>query len=488
MSELREAIDEMRNMRESYDQLAGAAEAYNEGKPALAQAITDKGVTTQPTDSLATMADKVMQISQDSYTIDGGEMYAKQLFGSLETPNYWNLYEVMASLLSDGRFVNYGGILLAEYYKGYDSIALSGAGAGGGYVTSDGQYYTEDTTHYWNDDLDGKGNRWVAYLFATEGHGFQITNTNTSPRSIHIGRHVGVIESLVNGRISEIVVTDGNKLDDFKTGTFTQNWGNRICIRGLQDVAAQVVYIRTNEDAKKVESIFISAEKKTVGGYTYVFDEPVGDGTGQAHSVIFEFKNQGENKLEGLMNVSVSWSVRNVYVNYFLIKGATWVGQWLLKGAKSLGSVILQDTEKITTSNYEGLFAACELNKIYLPVLEEANKNGNLIYSSAPCKYLYIGYKTNDKTKSVALKNYTDYSGFTDIELKDGYCKNLDISGLTSYLTKANVQAHIFDRLGVNDTSTGSVTLTLASAVYNLFTAEEIAAVTARTNITIAYA
>ena len=73
----------------------------------------------------------------ETYEINGGEMYAKQLFGSLVIPNYWNLYDVLANLLSDGRLGNYGGILLAEYYRGYDSLALSGAGAGGAYVVSD---------------------------------------------------------------------------------------------------------------------------------------------------------------------------------------------------------------------------------------------------------------------------------------------------------------------------------------------------------------
>lgn len=454
--------------------VAQAAEAYAEGKPALAQAITSKGVQTASTDSLAQMAANVQQISQDTYEIDGGELYAKQLYGSLTTPNYWNLYEVLESLLSDGRFVNYGGILLAEYYKGYDTLVLSGAGAGGGYVTSDGQFYTEDTTHTWNDDFDGKGNRWVAYLFATAGHSFTISNTNTSPRSIFIGRHVGVIESLVDGRVGEIVVPDGNSLAAFVTGTFIQNFGKNITLRNLGDLTGTAIYLPSDAIAKIVENIYISANKKT--GSTILIHEPV-NGASQTHNVILDFTNQGEDKLEYVMDVGTSSSLKNVYVNTFIIKGAKSIGQFILKSAKSLGNIILEDAEKITTSNYEGIFPFCEFNKVWLPSLEEANKNGNLIYGGTPCKYLYIGYKTNDRTKTVALKNGTDYSEFTDIELKDGYMKNLDIAGLTSYLTESNIVNHILNRLGDNSNQS-PLTITLGATNLAKLTAEEIAIAT----------
>ena len=180
---LRQAVENMVNMREAYDNLSQAAEAYNVGKTQLAENITSKGVQASASETLPELAEKVAAISQDTYEINGGEMYAKQLFGSLETPNYWNLYEVLANLLSDGRLVSYGGILLAEYHKGYDSLALKGAGSGGAYVVSDkdeqGNFimYTEDVIHTWNDDLNDKCNRWVAYCFAKESHEFVISDT-----------------------------------------------------------------------------------------------------------------------------------------------------------------------------------------------------------------------------------------------------------------------------------------------------------------------
>lgn len=478
-NELDQQIENLRTLQQSYDGIAQAAEAYNVGKTQLAAAITAKGVETQPTETYPEMAEKVNAISQETYEINGGELYAKQLFGSLTAPNYWNLYEVLEMLLSDGRLVNYGGILLAEYYKGYDSLALSGAGASGAYVVSDmenGQFkmYINDTTHVWDDDLNGKSNRWVAYCFADEGHDFQITNTNTSPRSIFIGRKVGVIESLVNGRVGEIVVPDGNSLASFVTGTFTQNFGKNVILRNLGDLTGTAIYLPSNAIAKAVENIYISANKKT--GSNCLINEPV-TGDGQTHNVIIDFTNQGEDVLEYVMDTGINNTIKNVYVNTFIIKGAKSIGSIILKSAKSLGNIIIEDAEKIDMSDDKGVFFYCQLNKVWLPSLEEANKNMYFMRGNKPCKYLYIGYKTNDRTKTVGLKNDTDYSEFTDIELKDGYLKNLNIEGLTSYLTESNIVNHILNRLGDNS-GQSPLTITLGATNLAKLTAEEIAIAT----------
>lgn len=246
MSELRDAINEMRNMRESYDQLASAATAYNEGKPALAAAITAKGQATEPTASLATMAENVGLIQQETYELQGSELYEKQMFGAAmdtsdpyvqEGSPLWNLYAVMVALKSDARFVNYGGILLAEYFKGYDSIELMNVGAGGAYFTCDGDYYTTDRAsanpHVWHDGDNGKMTRWVAYLFASERTNYTIPSTNLCPRSIHIGRKVGTIISNQDGRISEIVVTDGNELYSLNLYG-SQNWNQKNVIKNIK--------------------------------------------------------------------------------------------------------------------------------------------------------------------------------------------------------------------------------------------------------------
>ena len=231
------------------------------GKEAIALQIIRKGIPSSPTDTLMSMADQVRSISQNPITFEGAAEYEAQMFGAPTTTTtaytqdgpLWNLYKVMTDLLNDGRFTEYGGILLAEYYKGYDTIELMNVGAGGAYFTSDLQFYTEDKTgdnaHVWNDADNGMANRWVAYLFAAPSTNYTIPSTLLCPRSIHIGRHVGTITCTFEGRISEIVVSDlvdenGTQLNvlDGTNFTSTQNWGKVVNIRNTRSYSGYLLY------------------------------------------------------------------------------------------------------------------------------------------------------------------------------------------------------------------------------------------------------
>lgn len=201
MSELAQAIEEMRNMRESYDQLAATADLYQQGRTALASAITAKGVPTTADTPLADMAENVGDIQQVTTTIDGGDMYAAQLFGD---GALWNLYDVLAQMKSQYMGAgHYAALIVCEYYKGYDSLQLQGADA---YYTCDGDFYdTSAPLHVWHDSENGKSNRWVCFLFSTEGARLDITNTDISPRSMYIGGHIGTIDYFVSGRLTDLV-------------------------------------------------------------------------------------------------------------------------------------------------------------------------------------------------------------------------------------------------------------------------------------------
>ena len=136
MSELSDAINEMRNMRESYNQIGAAAEAYNAGKVELAENITAKGIPASATETLPELAEKVGAIAQTQTILEGGEVMAAQQFGD---GALWNLYQVLADMKT--RFMgngDYAALIVCEYYKGYDSLVLQGAD---GYFTCDGDYY-----------------------------------------------------------------------------------------------------------------------------------------------------------------------------------------------------------------------------------------------------------------------------------------------------------------------------------------------------------
>lgn len=440
----------MRNMRESYDQIGAAAEAYNTGKTELAANITSKGVQASATETLPELAEKVAAITQESYTIDGGEMYAKQLFGSLKTPNYWNLYEVLAQLLSDGRLVQYGGILLAEYYRGYDSLALAGAGAGGAYVVSDkdenGQFkmYTEDTTHTWATEFDGKGNRWVAYCFADEYHDFQITDTNTSPRSIFIGRKVGTITSLVNGRASEIVVPDGNKLRNIASGGHTQNYGKNVVFRNIEKAGGNFY----NNTADRTDSIYLECDE---------IDAP----SDYRNSCICNVGNANT----GLKTVIIK-TKRKTNIAFF--------------GGNSgfSGTFYLEAEEMYTTaSESPAIHSPTASAKLYFKTeyapVPPSPFAVNFVYSNSNVvvSYIFLGYITNDRNKEVVFR--TTGVSCAIFELQDGWLKPLDISRITAQLSAESIALNILDRLGDN---TGQSQLTLklgATALATIQNSEE---------------
>ena len=440
MSELSQAIEQMRNMRESYNQIGAAAEAYNTGKNELAANITAKGVPAAASETLPELAEKVSAIAQESYTIDGGEMYAKQLYGVANNdivPGYWNLYEILEQLLSDGRLVNYGGILLAEYYKGYDSLALSGAGAGGAYVVSDkdsdGNFimYTADTTHVWDTAFDGKGNRWVAYCFADAGHDFDITDTNTSPRSIHIGRYVGKITSLVDGRTSEIVVTDGNRLGEWAGEGHTQNWGKSVHI--IADTIGRNMIVSQPE----VEKVFIKAKN----------NKQMDASGGILHSLA--------NLTTVILKID-GWMGQYGAIDSVLVQNCTRIKNVIIESPSVLRQVV-RDIPNLVIS--------------FIDIEEMAYPSGGENIGGSIEK-VYFAYKTNDKTKTIEFKPYS-MSLLLDVELLEGWCKPLSISTLTA-LTEANMYAHILQRLKQDEAGCGDgVTITLGATNLAKLTSDE---------------
>lgn len=443
----------------------------NAGKAAIATAISNKGVTTLSTDPLTQMAFNIQQISQNRYTINGGEMYAKQLYGSIasDSPKYWNLYDVLidvinrnsagfaATVLGVDVVAHFGGILLCEFYKGYDTIDLStlSAGSGGGFLLSDGTfYYNEEPIHTWNDDFDGKGNRWIAILFAEENHSFTISSAATCPRSIYIGGKVGLISynGSSAGRISEIVVSDGNELNGLNLGTYTQKFGKKTILRNITHSTGVLLYNQTD-----IEQLYVKLKSFT-GGSIY----GVANGTNVSPNTIIVECSDCSNY------PAIFSKVQDFYSSDFVTLYI-----------KAKGTISL-------TSNVYTKFS--ELKTISIVVIDSLSVKYYIYNDKVVSGFkVFCAYDANSATSGyLELNGAIGWSQFTDLILQDNWRKTLDIRQCSS-LTKQNVADHIFAKLGVNE-SGESVTLTLATAVYNLFDQSEIDAVEARTNINIAYA
>ncbi|MEE1131008.1 MAG: hypothetical protein UHX00_05170 [Caryophanon sp.] len=457
MSELHDAISEMRNMRESYDQIGAAAEAYNTGKVQLAQNISSKGVPASANETLPELAEKVSAIAQESYVIQGGEMYAKQLFGSLETPNYWNLYDVLAQLLSDGRLVDYGGILLAEYYRSYDSLALSGAGTGGAYVVSDldenGQFkmYTEDTTHIWATEFDGKGNRWVAYCFADEYHDFQITDTNTSPRSIFIGRKVGTIKQYVDSRTSQIIVPDGNVLREYDANGFSTAWGQQMVLRNIENQTKNVTFTpNLSTGIPNLEKVYFDCDTLS-GCLLYCNDRgtfPV------INTIVARIKHFANIEGCGLIG-----DTRNINTLSTIVIDGTMDGDVILGMNISSGY-----TTNLPSSVKQIAIINCNADRIVY---------GPINSSFASDFKLYLGYGNGQSPLSFYYRNTNPFAYMLDIELQSGWNKSLDVSKFIS-LTEENMYAHILQHLKQDEPDCGDgVTITLGSTNLAKLTSDE---------------
>lgn len=236
---LQNEIDKLKTLQESFNELSSKVldtqavlTELNHGKQEMVDALATKNVQSSTDKTLVEIASDVRSIMQSPITIDGGEMYAEQLFAGVGgSSKLWNLYEVLVDIKNNGLYQSYTGILLAEYNNISAEIALQGADA---YLTSDGKYYTSSATHTW--DKDEKFNRWVAYFLGENGNigSYSIPSTELSPISIHIGRHVGDISCNANTSINEVVVTDGNKLGSLSLTNNTA-WGSKVIIRNTDE-------------------------------------------------------------------------------------------------------------------------------------------------------------------------------------------------------------------------------------------------------------
>jgi len=224
-----------RDIKEVYDKvetITSVAGDLNAAKAELAAAISSKGVTTSATATLMQMAENVSLIERTQSILDANGMYCKELYGSENVDNspLWNLYDVLVNMKN--RFLEqYGGLLVCEYYKGYDTLQLEGADA---YYTCDGALYDYEALHTWNDLNNGRLNRWVCFLYRQAGANVNITNTAISPRSMYIGGHIGIVTYFVDGRLFEIKsISDEDYIDDLVI-TNNTTWNRSLVLSGIK--------------------------------------------------------------------------------------------------------------------------------------------------------------------------------------------------------------------------------------------------------------
>lgn len=487
MSELSEAISEMRNMRESYDQLAATADLYQQGRTELAQAISLKGVQTASTDSLQTMAEKVGQIAQTPIVYNDGEIYAKQICGE---GSQWDLYTKTADIWNTYRN-EYGAIMMALYFKGYASIDLDTAAADS-YITSDGCYYhylngnwvkekngtievvTLDNTtihHYWDDDDDGYMDRFVAYMFYSAGRDYTVPSTNLCPRAIFYAGVLGTINCTVAGRIREIVKIGEESYFQGVNFTNTQQWGQVLNIRGSKKHTIGNVIYNSNTVAlyyDEVEEI----SSPLIGGSD--------SSTAELYSIYLASKGK---ILQG-GKINTNKVAKNIATLYCCVKSVT-------HGSENYSGAIFTCAKDNAIMNFpyitefvrdsvvsiqgEILYTGIG-GRVIAPLLTRIQKGNGIITASnngspTDCKVKEI-YTPSFISGGILATSYNTYSSLIDLWVGE-YVGNLNLSswtatGLTSAediaTLNANIRNHIAARLADGNSTQ---TITFGANLFN---------------------
>jgi hypothetical protein len=383
--------------------------------------------------------------------MSGAHVYENQLFGaptdmelSYHQPNSprWNLYKVMTDLLNDGRIVDKGGIVLACYSKEANTINLDSSGAGGAYITSDGKFYKEDCVHEWDDNNDGKIDRWVAYCFAQEWHDFTIKTESY----IHIGRKVGtIVFESTSKAISDIIITDGNKLKNIKTDELAGAInGQNIVLNNIEEISGYSPYRGLLNNATLCKTFYIQCDRLL-------------------SAAIKNYPNFDKNPLSSIC-------IDSPYINTLLF------GK---DGNKLpfLHTLVINTNYMVATFAETSSFIVDKLTNIVIKGWEEGELvSYNGTFSSL--SHVYIGYGENDKTKSVVF-SIRPTTPLEKIELQSGWNKPFSVYH-TEYkcfintLTEEGIVDGILKNLKQDEEMCGSgVTITLGATNLAKLTSDE---------------
>lgn len=127
---------------------------------------------------------------------------------------------------------DYAVCMAGEFYKNADTTILAGADA---YLTSDGDFYTAQTTHTWHDDDDIHANRWVVYYFK-EGENksnFIVADATACPSVLAVKGHLGSIIANIAVSIRDIIIGDDSSVQDIRVSNTM--WKNTVVLNNVHE-------------------------------------------------------------------------------------------------------------------------------------------------------------------------------------------------------------------------------------------------------------
>lgn len=127
---------------------------------------------------------------------------------------------------------DYAVCMAGEFYKDADTTILAGADA---YLTSDGDFYTAQTTHTWHDDDDIHANRWIVYYFkqGENKSNFMIVDATACPNVLAVKGHLGAIIANIAVSIRDIIIGDDSSVQDIRVSNTM--WKNTVVLNNVHE-------------------------------------------------------------------------------------------------------------------------------------------------------------------------------------------------------------------------------------------------------------
>lgn len=405
---------------------------------------------------------------------------------------------------------DYAVCMAGEFYKNVDTTILAGADA---YLTSDGDFYTAQTTHTWHGDDDMHANRWVVYYFK-EGENksnFIVASNEGCPYILAVKGHLGAIIANIAVPIKDIIVPDGSSVLDLRL-TGSNAFSNTTHIRNILNHTTGYISFNTTatnliigvrsssgdynnaiirQSATPIKGYVVFSELTSITGYAII-------GFGVSGVVSFpelERLSDGGVITEALTSAKLLFPELREICGGVIIAGNNNVpcnGLYLPKlesitsgsifkipSHRSITYLRILDLPSLRTATVAFLSNTFIGNsEIRLPVIEVLTglfSGEGTVHGHAGVKKIYIGCRGT--RSQLILINYGT-TNCDDIEIGDGALQPINISSATG-LTRENIVNHILAKLGDN-TGQSALTLTLGATNLAKLTDEDKAIATAK--------